>query len=164
MVYVWEFEFVKSGKCVDAIPCGEFGYGSTFGDDLVDAVASAADFLREVVDNSLMNGVELPPMEVGHKPEEGGQIIAIAVERELRDIPAMTAADAARELGVSSARIAQLCKSGLLESWKDGSRRMISVNSVEARKEYGPLPGRPRASAVEDSSGCRARRAALATA
>ena len=164
MVYVWEFEFVKSEACIDAIPCGDFGYGSTFGDDLEDAVASAADFLREVVDNSLMNDVELPKMEFGHKPKDGGQIIAVAVERELRDIPAMTAADAARELGVSSARVAQLCKSGLLESWKDGSKRMVSASSVEARKEYGPLPGRPRASETETAPARSRRQAHLATA
>ena len=69
----------------------------------------------------------------------------MAVSRELGDIPAMTAADAARELGVSSARVAQLCKAGLLDSWRDGTRRMVSRASVEARKEDVPSAGRPLA-------------------
>ena len=135
MVYVWEFEFFpdESGNGINALPCGDFGYGATCGDDLVDAVEYAADFLGCAVEDHLIRGVELPPMEFGHKPENGGQIIAIAVERNLEDIPSMTAADAARELGVSRARIAQLCKAGLLESWMSGTNRMVTRNSVNAR-------------------------------
>ena len=49
----------------------------------------------------------------------------------------------ARELGVSTARVSQLIKAGLLDSWRDGTKRMVSRSSVEARKEYGPRPGRP---------------------
>ena len=133
MVYIWEFEFFSSGGYVDAVPCGDFGYGATFGENLVDAVEYAVDFLGCAVEDSLIRGVELPPMEFGHKPENGGQIIAIAVERNLEDIPAVTAADAARELGVSRARVAQLCKAGLLESWMSGSNRMVTRSSVNAR-------------------------------
>lgn len=70
------------------------------------------------------------------------------MSRSLGDIPAMTAADAARELGVSSARVAQLVKAGLLDSWKDGSRRMVSRDSVEARKVEVPKAGRPKAPAA----------------
>lgn len=137
MVYVWEFEFFESGGYVDAFPCGGLD-GATFGDDLTDAVESAADWLATMVDEHLLGNVELPEMCFGHEPEHGGRIIAVAVARELGDIPAMTAADAARELGVSSARVAQLISAGLLESWKDGTRRMVTRDSVEARKAEYP--------------------------
>lgn len=143
MVYVWEFEFYPSNGCIDAVPCGGWGEG-TFGDDLNDAVESAADWLMETVDDHLMGRCELPAMEFGHEPEHGGQIVAVAVSRELGDIPAMTAAEAARALGVSSARVAQLINSGLLDSWKDGTKRMVSKASVDARIEYAPRSGRPR--------------------
>ena len=146
MVYVWEFEFVESGGFVDAFPFPPLE-GATFGGDLNDAVESAADWLKEFVDDALMNGKALPETRVGHKPVHGGRVVAIAVSRELGDIPAMTAADAARELGVSDARIAQLVKAGLLDSWKDGTRRMVSRESVEARKEHAPKAGRPKAAA-----------------
>lgn len=142
MVYVCEFEFFDSGGCVDAVPLTFDGEG-TFGDDLEDAVESAADWLSGVVDDHLMSGEDMPPMSFGHEPGHGGRVIAVAVSRELGDIPAMTAADAARELGVSTARVAQLVSAGLLDSWRDGTRRMVSRASVEARKEYGPRPGRP---------------------
>ena len=135
MMYVCEFEFVDECGHVSAIPLGELG-GATFGDDFEDAVLSAADWLTCMVDGALMEGIELPPMSLGHEPERGGRVVAIAVSRELSDIPAMTAADAARALGVSRARVAQLCKAGKLESWQDGTRRMVSKASVEARLEY----------------------------
>ena len=144
MVYVWEFEFFESGGYVDAVPCPPFD-GGTFGDDLNDAVASAADWLGCMVDEHLMGNVELPPMEFGHGPQNGGRIIAIAVERDLGSIPAMTASDAARALGLSTARVSQLIKAGLLDSWKDGTKRMVSKASVEARMECDPKPGRPKA-------------------
>ncbi len=144
MVYIWEFEFFTSSGQVAALPCGDLGYGATFGEDLEEAVESAADFLSCVVDDHLIHGKDLPALEFGHEAEHGGRIIAVAVERSLKDIPAMTAAEAARELGVSTARVAQLVKAGLLDSWKEGQHRMVTLASVEARKEYDPKPGRPR--------------------
>ena len=142
MLYVCEFEFFDSGGYVDAVPLTFDGEG-TFGDDLEDAVESAADWLACVVDEHLMTGKDMPPMSFGHEPENGGRVIAVAVSRELGDIPAMTAADAARELGVSTARVAQLINSGKLESWRDGTKRMVSKASVDARKKYDHKPGRP---------------------
>ena len=144
MIYVWEFEFFDSGGMVDAVPCGSLGGGGTFGSDLNDAIASAADFLACMVDDHLMGGVDLPAPDFGHEPQNEGKIIAVAVSRELGDIPAITAADAARMLGVSSARVSQLIGAGLLESWRDGTKRMVSKASVEARLADSPKAGRPK--------------------
>ncbi len=143
MLYVCDFEFFDSDGYVCAIPCNDMGAG-TFGDNLNDAVESAADWLTCVVDDALINGSELPEINIGYEPKHGGKIIAIAVSRELADIRAITAADAAKELGISTARVAQLIKAGLLDSWKDGSRRMVSRESIEARKADMPKAGRPR--------------------
>ena len=63
--------------------------------------------------------------------DTAGKIIAVAVNRELGDIPAVTAVDAARMLGVSSARVSQLLNAGLLDSWKDGTKHMMSKASIE---------------------------------
>lgn len=148
MVYVWEFEFFESDGYVCAFPCGDFGYGATFGDDLEDAVEMAVDFLSMAVDDHLMNGTKLPAMELGHEPEHGGRIIAVAVERRLEDIPAVTASEAARMLGVSTARVSQLITSGRLDSWKVGGTRMVSLESVESRMKESPKAGRPKEDAV----------------
>ena len=144
MVYVWEFEFFESDGYVNAFPCGDFGHGATFGDTLEDAVEMAADFLCTAVDEHLMGGTPLPPMEFGHEPEHGGRVIAVAVERELGDIPAVTASEASRMLGVSTARVSQLINAKRLDSWKVGGTRMVSVASIEARLAESPKAGRPR--------------------
>lgn len=136
MLYICEFEFFDDGEGpVVAAPLNGWG-GATFGDDFDDAVESAADWLMCMVDGALMRGIELPPMEFGHVPERGGRVVAVAVTRELSDIPAMTLADAAHALGVSLARATQLCDEDLLESWQDGTMRMVSRASVDARLEY----------------------------
>lgn len=144
MLCICEFEFYDDGEgTVAAVPLNGWE-GGTFGDDLDDAVESAADWLMCMVDDALMGGKGLPPASYGHEAVRGGKVIALAVSRELGDIPAMTAADAARELGVSSARVSQLISAGLLDSWKDGAKRMVSRDSVEARKAEAPRRGRPK--------------------
>lgn len=72
---------------------------------------------------------------MGHASQYGGKVIAVAVLAGRDDIPAMTAADAARVLNVSTARVAQLCKAGKLDSWRVGATRMVSKESVEMRKK-----------------------------
>ena len=148
MLYVHEFEVFESEGCFLAIPAPPLG-GGTFGDTFDDAVESAVDWLTMTVDDMLMKGHEPVACSFGHKPENGGRMIAIAVVRNLGDIPAMTAADAARVLSVSSARVAQLIDAGLLESWKVGTRRMVSKASVEARMSESPTAGRPKKEAAK---------------
>lgn len=86
--------------------------------------------------------------DFGHEPRHGGKIVAVAVSRELGDIPAVTAADAARMLDVSLARVSQLLNAGLLDSWKDGTKRMMSKASIEARLADTPRVGRPKEAPV----------------
>ncbi|MDO5335606.1 MAG: helix-turn-helix domain-containing protein [Coriobacteriia bacterium] len=147
MFYVCEFEFIEDGGAMTALCLNDWG-GATSGTDLEDAGECAADWLACMVDDCLMNGTPLPPVRLGNEPTQGGKVIAIAVSRELSDIPAMTAADAARELGVSSARVAQLINAGMLDSWKEGTRRMVSRASVQARLEDSPKTGRPKTAMV----------------
>lgn len=86
--------------------------------------------------------------DFGHEPRHGGKIVAVTVSRELGDIPAVTAADDARMLGVSLARVSQLLNAGLLDSWKDGTKRMMSKASIEARLADTPRVGRPKEAPV----------------
>lgn len=144
MFYVCEFEFVRDGDGVTAL-CLNGWDGATSGADLEDAGECAADWLACMVDDCLMGGRELPPVSLGAEPTHGGRVIAVGVSRELADVPAVTAADAARMLGVSTARVAQLVKSGMLDSWKEGTRRMVSRVSIQARLEDSPRAGRPKA-------------------
>lgn len=145
MVYIREFEFFEDEGMVCAAPFGMDG--ATCGNDLLDAVGMAADWLRIHVLDALAKGREFPQGTLDNRPTHGGTVIAVAVEASLRDVPAMTAADAARELGVSTARVSQLVSAGMLDSWKVGATRMVSEDSVLARKAERPTPGRPREAA-----------------
>lgn len=86
--------------------------GGTQGTSFNDAVYMAADWLRDAALASLAKGKALPGGALGHAPQYGGKVIAVAVLAGRDDISAMTAADAARALNVSTARVAQLCKAG----------------------------------------------------
>ena len=52
-------------------------------------------------------------------------VVTLAMSVGLSDISAVTAAEAAEMLGVSTARVAQLCHDGSLNSWRVGSARTV---------------------------------------
>ena len=144
MIYIREFEFYSSDGYVLAVPCDMSG--GTFGVALEEAAESAADWLFETITDHLIANEVVPGGKLGHEPVHGGKGIAIAVNASLGNVDAMTAA-AARMLSVSTARVAQMCASGKLASWKDGSKRMVARRSVEARLAEAPGPGRPKKAA-----------------
>lgn len=141
-VFICDFELVDKGKRTVAYPVGL--PGATEGIGLQDAVAMAADWLRETALDYLMGGEPWPDLPLGAEPTRGGRMVTVAVGASLDEVPAMTAAEAARMLGVSTARVSQLCRAGLLDSWKVGGTRMVSRESVETRAEEGRQAGRPR--------------------
>lgn len=143
MIYIQEFEFIDEGGMVSAVPFGL--EGATCGADIDEAVSMAVDWLKSHIEHLLISGESPKSGKLGNEPQHGGRVIAIAVDCDLSRVDAMTAADAARALGVSSARVAQMCESGKLTSWRDGSRRMVLRESVMARLADSPKPGRPKA-------------------
>lgn len=143
-MYVCEFEFVQDG---DFILCWPFWPGrvdGTQGEDFDDAVEMAADWLHEMVLDCLMKGEPVPALPKGNEPQRGGKIMAVAVDASLSEVPSVTAHDAAGLLGVSMARVTQLCKAGQLDSWKVGRTRMVSLESIELRLADERRAGRPK--------------------
>lgn len=59
--------------------------------------------------------------------------MTVTVDFDLGKVNAVTTADAARELGISTARVTQMCEKGILTSWKDGSKRLSLCDSLDAR-------------------------------
>lgn len=143
-MYLCAFELVKDGERVLAWPFWPGRADCTEGYDFDDAVSMAADWLHTLVLHYLAQGKEVPKSKLEQVPARGGQIIIVAVDASLRDVPAVTAAEAASRLGISTARVAQLCKSGELESWREGATRMVSEESIEYRIASAPHAGRPR--------------------
>ena len=143
-MYVCEFEFVRDG---DFILCWPFWPGrvdGTQGEGFDDAVEMAADWLHEMVLDCLMRGEEVPSFPKGNEPQRGGSIVVVAVSASLDEVPAVTAHEAAGLLGVSAARVTQLAKAGLLDSWKIGRTRMVSIESIELRLAEERYVGKAR--------------------
>ena len=145
-LFVCDFELLDRGQRVVVFPVGI--EGATEGYDFSDAVRMAADWLREAAIDFLVRGEEWPELPLGTEPSRGGRMVTVAVDASLDQVPSVTAAEAARMLGVSTARVSQLCKAGLLESWKVGGTRMVSRESVDTRLEDERVAGRPRKKAV----------------
>ena len=132
MIYIREFEFVEGESgLVTAYPFGL--EGGTQGDGLEEADEMASDRLRLWALDELAAGQEPPRASFGNQPQRGGIVIAVSTTASLSDVPAVSSAEAARMLGISRARVKQLCDAGLLASWRVGSGRMVSLESIEAR-------------------------------
>ena len=130
---ICEFELVPDGD--GNVLCWPFWPGrsdGTFGTDDNDAIVMSADWLREMALDGLMKDGRTPNLPLGNVPVRGGRVVAVAVDVSLSDIPAVTAKEAAGLLGVSDARVSQLCRNGHLDSWKVGRTRMVSIDSVQA--------------------------------
>lgn len=143
-MYVCEFEIVRAEGVVECWPFWPGRIDGTQGASFDDAVDMAADWLNEVVLDQMMKGEEVPELPKGNAPSRGGTIVAVAVNPSLDQIPSVTASEAATLLGVTSARVAQLCKAGALDSWKVGRTRMVSRESVNLRLKDACRPGRPK--------------------
>ena len=143
MIYKAQFEVIYDASTNSYAVLPFELEGATSGETFENAIEMAVDWLQGEVEISLINDLELPETSLNHKPQDGGEVITVGVSATLDSIPSMSATDAAKKLGVSRARVAQLCKDKLLENWKVGSQRRIAVASVEARLKEDPQPGRP---------------------
>ena len=141
-VFICDFELLDRGRCVVALPVGLDG--ATEGLDFTDAIRMAADWLRETAIDYLISGDKWPDPPLGTEPTRGGRMVTLATEVSLDQIPAVPASEAARMLGVSTARVSQLVNAGYLESWKVGGTRMVSLDSIETRLDENRKAGRPK--------------------
>ena len=142
MTCIYEFEFFEEDGAVVALPFDMDG--GTMGENLNSAVAMASDWLREMGNYALIDGTALPTPTFGNVPQHGGTVIAVSAVCSLDAIPAVTASEAANMLGVTRQRVSQMCRSGLLTCWHRGSRLMVSIDSIDARKREAPKAGRPK--------------------
>lgn len=150
---VCEFEFFEGEGRILAFPFADIC--PTEGYDFKDAVYMASDLLRMYALDDLAKGREPFWGPLGNKPQNGGIVIAVSVCVDISEIPAVTAAEAARRLGVSTARVSQLCKEGLLDSWRVGATRMVSEESIDFRIELDRRAGRPVGGKAAERDGNR---------
>ena len=118
----------------------------TCGDNYRDAVFMAADAMKTWIAAALSEKRTLPSYEKAEAPE-GCERVSLFVETEesyIVDAPVISAAQAARELGVSAGRITHMIDAGILDGYRNGRRTFVTVESVNARKIADPKPGRPK--------------------
>lgn len=128
-----EFELVEDEGFVVAFPVGL--EGGTQGRGMRDAAEMAADWLAETGRHLLMLGEDLPALPLGTEPARGGRMLAVCASVSLADVAAVEEADAARLLGADAAEVGRMCAAGLLEWWRTGSGRMVTLDSIVARLE-----------------------------
>lgn len=152
MRYVFECELFKGEQQWCVFP---FGLpGATQGESLQDACESAADSLQEVVRDMLMHGEQVPAPTFGNELEHGGERLVVSFDASLDDVRKVSAAQAARMLGVSRSRVTALVKSRLLDGWTEGRNSWVTLDSIEARLADAPSAGRPakQEAAVADAA------------
>lgn len=119
---------------------GCYGHADTF----LGCVSSASDGLETHLAAMEADGRPLP--EATDPDAADGRVVWLYADTSTVDLgePSMTAADAARELGVTPARVSQLIAAGRLDARRVGGMTLVTVGSVEAYAATPRAPGRPR--------------------
>lgn len=133
MFRAYEFEFIPEDVGYSVLPYELDCYGGTQGDDYNEACFMAADWLKCVLEDCAMRGIEPPKPTYGHTPRNGGTNVVIGVEAGLETVRKMSASEAAEVLGVSRSRVSQLMKACLLDGYREGRNTWVTCDSVEAR-------------------------------
>lgn len=119
---------------------GAYSFGST----VKEACDGAAESLRLTIAEHIDTGLQLPSSSIDTKPEA---VFCVEVSDSfISESKCMTVTEAAQELGVTLGRVAQLLDAGLLEPYQFGGQRLVTIASVNARKQSSPRRGRPRKS------------------
>ncbi len=145
---VYEFEVFAEEEGLVAVPFNLSG--TTGGKNMQELAQAAIDLLRTEIEFHAVHGMPLPKPTFANKPRYGGTTMMVAVDAGLHTVPRMTAAEAARALGVSPSRISHLINKGLLVSFKHGHNTWVTRYSVEARLRERKGAGRPK-KAVEEA-------------
>lgn len=124
----------------------------TCGDDFLDGIRMAADAIKTFIASLLLDGMVIPEASE-HPCPDGWRSAWVSVEADESHIvqgPSVSAAEAARRLGVSRARVSCMLRTGILEGYRELRSTYVTLESIERRLASKPRPGRPaRKLAVE---------------
>lgn len=114
------------------------------GDTLFEAVENVSNSLEVCLSEFKDQGLEFPVPCVVEQTEGEVVYMCIDIEDIHLSAPTMTAAEAARELGVTKGRVSQLISSGKLVGERLAEGTNVTVASVEAYKASPRRAGRPK--------------------
>lgn len=123
----------------------------TCGDDFMDAAYMAADAGKTYIASLLLHGEAVPQATSREVPDECKDVYVFFETDESYIVQGevISAAQAAREIGVSAGRVTHMLEAGLLDGYRNGRRTYVTVESVERRKAAPRAAGRPRKKAIE---------------
>ena len=116
------------------------------GDTYKEAVWMAGDAAKTWLASRLAHNEAIPEMK-RHETPDGVESVMLFVEAEpdyVMSGDVVSAAQAARMLGVSAGRVTHMIDSGILEGFSRGRRTYISKSSIEARLASPRGAGRPK--------------------
>ncbi len=122
----------------------------TCGDDFMDAIAMAADAAKTFIATLMKYGDPIPAPAM-HDTPDGDKTVWISFETDPSYIVegnVVSAAQAARELGVSAGRITHMLDAGLLDGYRNGRRTYVTEESIRARMAAPRSAGRPKKAAM----------------
>jgi predicted RNase H-like HicB family nuclease len=111
------------------------------------AALNAAEVLELALADYIEDDFEPPIPTFGYECGDGVTRALVSVKVTVDDVLRMgtvSSTEAARMLKVSKGRIAQMVASGQLDSFGEGTARLISLRSINARLASAPKAGRPR--------------------
>ncbi len=110
-----------------------------------EATERASEVLTMILAGILDDGGEPP------RQERVAEVVSVCVDvtdSVVNATKCMTNAEAAQELGITSGRVSQLVKAGLLERAIVDGKPMVTIASVNRRKSNPPAGHRPRREAA----------------
>lgn len=116
------------------------------GDDFKNAVEMIADAGKTYVAALMKDGESIPPATV-HAVPEGDLETWVYFETDssyIVDGDVVSAAQAARELGISAGRVTHMLDSGLLDGYRSGRRTYVTRKSIDLRLSSPRGAGRPK--------------------
>lgn len=144
MFYTYEatIDLEQEGGYIVAAP--SFDCMVAGGETVKEACENAAGCLQLLIADMLDNGEQLPEPTFSEAPQ---LVLCVEVgDSFIKESACMTVTEAAEELEVSKGRVAQLLDAGLLTAARPAGKRMVTIASVNERKNSVPRGGRPRKS------------------
>lgn len=120
------------------------------GTDFKDAVEMTADAGKTYIASLMKDGDPIPSATTRDVPE-GDREAWICFETDPSYIvegDVVSAAQAARDLGVSAGRVTHMIDSGLLDGYRNGRRTYVTRKSIDARLASPHPAGRPKKTAL----------------
>lgn len=117
----------------------------TYGDTVEDAAAMGADAAKTYVASLMAHGDPIPAPTTREVEGTAFMVFFEVDSSYIIEGETVSAAEAARMLGVSAGRVTHMLDAGILQGYRRGRRTYVAVDSIKQRQTNNPGAGRPKA-------------------